>query len=105
MAKGKTSGEFRREITGALTKEALERIGTLINTEKINNFLTVYEYLPRSRMAETLGFNKSGFLRTKSIDGDLWRVEDIKKFAEATGAEPGKVFKLLSKFKVEHIED
>lgn len=105
MAKGKTGGEFRKEITDALTRDALERVGALINTGKIQNFDTVYQYIPRSRLAETLGFNKSGFLRNKSIDGNLWRVDDIKRFADATGADASKVYQLLAKFKLKSYLD
>ncbi|OLY95678.1 hypothetical protein SAMN05444008_12067 [Cnuella takakiae] len=105
MAKSKTGGEFRKEITDALTRDALKRIGSLINNSKISNFATVYQHIPRSRLAETLGFNKSGFLRKKSIDGSLWRVDDIIRFSEATGAEAYKVFELLAQFKIESYSD
>ena len=97
--------ELRKEVTEAITREALEQIGVLINKGTIKNFKEVFDHIPRSRLGETLGFNKSGFLRTKSLDGSVWRVEDILRFSEFTGAEPELVFKLLVNYKIQSLDE
>lgn len=74
-------------------------IGEDINSDKIESFTQVYDYVAKSKIAEDLGVNKGSFLRTKSKNGQLWRIADIIKFCKLTGADPLKVCALLFKLK------
>lgn len=78
-----------------LLTQSYQLLGQDINSGKVNKWKQVWDYISATRMAKDLGMNATVFKKSKAESPDSWRILDILKLSELTGAKPEKLFSLL----------